>query len=1685
MLAMLKGVGARGLPDAIIDRVALQGAADGHALDDVIVHGHLPNGAPATLEVQVKRDISFSPKDKIFKDVVEQIADVIKKPAFATEFYEMAVATGKVTGVIGSYQELLSRARVHTSEISFFKHLNQEKVYSDDMRAFAATLRGHLHTFGADASDETIWQVLRRFHILHFDFIAPGSRDELSARNSCMEVLHPDAKERAADFWDALVLRAEELAANGGEATTASLTDHFKARIRFEGDNRFHLVRAAVAETAVLALKDVSTTVLGVSLPRGTYIDAIRAAIATQSRFIEIRGDAGVGKSGLLKHFALEVARESRVLVLAPGRVTPGGWGAMKAQLNFSGSADAFLRDLASDGGGWLFIDNLDFYADGERQTINDLLLTAANVPGFIVVATARARFGLDQKSWLDADALTALGKAKPVILAPIADDELEELREAEPRLFALLAPDHPANAVTRNLYLLSRLLTLPEGETLPRTEIALARLWWKNGGGDPGDATARVRSRVLRDLGERAIRGDITFNVTSLDAAALDALVKAEVLSDFGNDRVAFRHDVLREWAIANVLAGDATKLTVVPLATMGSPVQLRGVELAARVALEESKDPAVWRTLYDAVSATGSHPIWRRAALLALIHSEAVKATIALMSDALLADDAALLREIVPIMTAVDMIPVQDIPWPGIDAKLLPSGFNIPSGPAWIHLVAWALGKSAALPPKALPEVVELYVNWCGLGLLTPGDPLTPLVIKQFGLWLAQIETADDWEDFRARRARQPVFGGVIDGVHLERMESDMRNYLALLAARAPDVAKEYLAHVQTLKRKDDIYRKLLQVRGTLAQAAPAEIAAITMEYLRKPEHDDEDEGLGLGRRIDGALAHTDEDFLEASPAQGPFYDLLKHAPAVGLKLVRDLVDSVIAYHVEDKEPEDDDVIVLEMPGGARRFPWTNTYLWSDHSYYYSVTSALMALEAWAHERIDNGDDIAIVIGDVLGDGKPPAAYVLVAVHLILSHWPDSASAGVPFVGSPELLSLDLDRTIRAGASNVDFLGLRGLHKEPATGPRLASLRERISRRATLDELFGNYALLDAASTERLQLRTLLAAAQTRLGAHRPEDDRSDPRLMVFLALNATDPANWVSETKDGVAGYRYRAPRAEIDHFKPAQARLIESNNDLRLTAGISRLIDDTSQASTKNAEAAAKWAEAKTAATNGEIEEAIEQAVLGAAMIAMRDGTPELRASKRAWAETQFTRVSDRKPDVAGRMRDGMLFNPAAIAFAGRMFALQDVTPQRDDFERLLRMVVADAAAARGAAPAATVIDAIDARLRPAMLRVAFTAAVYFWHPWDLGDERIKEVEASRQQGIEQALAAELNWLTGKGAEPAWPTFVDDEIRGRGRRRGIRIGVPPEPPPPDPKTSRRFVNHQEAALWLSALSSRSEANKSWMEAIETLYASWTFAANGAGLAEGQDVDEPSEWNAAYFGVMTANFRGRSIDAILAALEPLFKLQDDSFFDLTEVVLFKIDLLYFEQEAITVETAVAIRQRFAARLAQSYSFQRQRKDKSSGIEVHLGPAIATTFFNNRGFRGPPTLYLPAGFIQRSLPFVPILQSLAEQAPGLFVALCGMNWVEAEPTNEHVPFVVGFATSAIGARPDDKVFWLDHGIAARVCGWLTDRVDADPATFATTSSYRPPIDTLLAKLVAMGSTDARRLEVRLQSVR
>ena len=165
--------------------------------------------------------------------------------------------------------------------------------------------------------------------------------------------------------------------------------------------------------------------------------------------------------------------------------------------------------------------------------------------------------FAKTEPNWLPNDVLTSLGQTEPVLIEELDDAEVSELKERAHRLSQLLSDSHPARAIVRNLFRLSRLANRPDNEPWPATEAEMAKQWWDLADGR-NDTGLRDRSRLLRRLTEHSLSSTQPYNADPEDAQALDNLVASGTLRDYGNDRVTFRHDVLREWAIANLVFGE-----------------------------------------------------------------------------------------------------------------------------------------------------------------------------------------------------------------------------------------------------------------------------------------------------------------------------------------------------------------------------------------------------------------------------------------------------------------------------------------------------------------------------------------------------------------------------------------------------------------------------------------------------------------------------------------------------------------------------------------------------------------------------------------------------------------------------------------------------------------------------------------------------------------------------------------------------------------------------------------------------------------------------------------------------------------------------------------------------------------------------------------------------------------------
>jgi len=1678
LLSMLVGAEPRGLPGTVIERIELQRAPEGHPLDDVIVHAHDIRGDPAVLEIQVKRRLTFAPSDPEFRSVVGQIAKAATRPDFWTSRYELAIAIARTSRKIDSaYQDVLTWARQLGDAATFMDRIARPGSANPDMSTFVSTFKTHLREAGSPDDAGTVWRLLGRLQILVFDFTAKGSSSEELAKERAAHALHPDDTPLAGNLWTTLVELALEIAVSGGDRTCDRLSEDLRRQaFCLAGQRRYFPTRATLAEASSAALADIDDRVGEVMLTRHERVSAVHTALDS-GRYVEIRGDAGVGKSGVLKHFAEQIATESRIVVLSPMRTTPRGWTAMRVVLGFDGTARDLLIDLAGNGGAILFIDNLDFFTDEERLTVIDLVREAPSVPGFAVVATARSNFGIDEPNWLPSDALDRLGRTEPIMISELSDSEVEEMRHASPRLAPLLADLHPARDVTRNLFRLARLANRPEDEPIPRTEVDMAVQWWQTADGRLDD-NHRERTRLLKALAEQALQGVEPLDVSDRPAKAVDALVKSETLRDLDSDRVAFRHDVLREWAIANFLNSDEAMIERLALSRPTPAALERGVELYARMLLEGAADSIRWQSFIERLSGNGIHGSWRRAALLALVRSEIGIELLKRASGLLLADRARVLRELIRIVMAVDVQPASQVyAAVGVDPAMIPAGLNLPSNPSWYRLIYWLLTLGETLPVAAIPEVVDLYTAWSG-GTLG-SDPLTPLLLQWLYRWLTEIETARDAESYHD--IRQP-FGGGIDHDRIKSLESNLRIGFLLFCNRTPELAVEYLRSLGQRRGNDDIVRSILKFRGTLAQAAPAELAELTAKALiAKPRPHDHHHDLDFY----GPFDRLDHEFLPASPSQGPFLELLIHAPQHGLLLIHRLVDHAISFYSQGRE-YGADAFIISFPDGERAFPWIESYAWSREwgSRFSNVTAGLMALEAWAHLRIEAGEPLNQVLADVLGSPGSPAAYLLVAVDLLLSHWLESREAAVPFLACPKLLCTDRERQVYENFRYPDIFGLKSLQKEPVGAVSLESLKNRPSRQHILEELLGQYAIYGPAEL-RETLTALLHQAAARLGAPDKLSNMRDPALMAVHALNLVDPGNWREvpvEMTDGTqtTAHQYIPPESERRHFASLQEASRDKLSETNLQAAISLALDDPSRSSPEFAKAAVEWAQKAMTVSKGENADDDWMPIISAAMIAMRDGDSDLRALHSEWAHRIFAQAMQTKEDPGYRIRSGIRFNPFSIAFVGMSYTLKDRSAT-GDVRALLEAAAHQPSTAHGFGAVAVMLASIDERLPRAILRCAFAASIRPRREWELREEGVEARLERYRHRVQAAVDAELAWLADERPEPDWPTFPPETVRPR---RGTRL--PGGQWQEDIHLAQRsrpqeYADYQAAALWLRNAGGLVDLlQRPWIKEIVRTYAPWTAAANGAGLEAYEEIDHsPREWNEAFFELMAYCLPGLELKEIeQLAIELISSLPDEPFFDVVTQFLQSLDAVYFNDLGIQGSIAISTRSALANRLIASRSWKWLAGDRSKSIGWHIGPAIAVFFFNNYNLFQPAKCYLLPRAIDRLNSFLPVLEKLIESGPSLFVAVLTLNLLEVSPNSTHLPFLVKAAKTWIESYPDDIEFWNDYGIGRRVCVLIEEIWRKDQDLLDGDKAIRHDVDRLLSTLINLGVPDARRLE-------
>lgn len=1670
LLQMLAGSEARGLPNARIEQVQLQGENEGYALDDLIIHGVSDKGT-AILEIQSKRTIRFSPKDPIFIGVCEQVvrSNPAQKP---TDRHLLAVATQRTSySISGPYQDVLEWARGAESGVQFFARLALPGVASEEMRTFTEAFRKHLVAQGVADDDEAIWVILRRFMILEFDFESSAPEARAHALTMARQVLAPEDVIRAEALWSNLIEIVLETGKAGGSISRQSLIERLTVRgFHLAGDQNFALARAKLAEMSRHALMEIGTTVGGVNLPRLSALADLEKA-RDEHRFVEITGKPGVGKSWVLRHLAERIGREGHVIVLDPVGTPDGGWSALAQRLDVSGTAKDFLWDLAASGGGVLFIDGLEMFTSVERRrTVNDLLREITDVPGFSVVMSKRPDVGAEDTAWVAEDALAKLGKPCQVVVDELNDDEVAALSTAAPELRALLSPDHPAASIARNLYRLAQLLKVPKSAEI-RTEAALADRWWKSADGAKPD-DVRPAQRLLAEFAEAALAGKDLIKAPT-DTPARAHLLRSLSLSEPRRDRLSFYHDVLRDWAIGARLNEDIMLLDRIDLSVPPSPRVSRGIEFAGRFALEQGPDGSNWIALLGALSRPGAHDAWRRQALMAIVRSELSSQLLNRCRAALLSDGGKLLVEICTAIVATETISAasafKQIAAKGLELPVeAPGSLRIATTLSAPTVLTWCAVKASEIPVQAIAAVLKL-VEVQFLTLMSIPE-LGQLTAKMLFGWLMQL-------DLHASTVTIP---GAQDTPWTERssratMIEDLRNMALLSASHAPEDTKAYLSAIA----KENDHYKVKAIRPfskALASVAPNELAAlITFSLIEQPSR-----GRSRQDSLNGAFGFADTDYMPVSPAQPPFLDLLDAAPEIGVGLIRALVDAAVAHRADGVKAETDGFTIV-FDGKPRFFPWVQTYYWSRSSQAqeYSASSGLMALEAWSQERLDRGEDVDAVLRDIFGPEGSCAAYLLIGLDVLLSHWPTTRDALVPFVANPDLLANDRTRLTLESLG-----GAMMLQKEPNGRVMLADLAERQSRSVSLERLIPYYIDEDASGQK---VRYLLGEAVEKANSYSDEANFGDPAFMGSYALNMLDRANWV-EVEGGLA---YKSPPAEAEHLERLEARRLAHERSSTIEVRIQLAISDPAKGSPDLAREAVEYAAGDLPDfSDTDHLKSRSTRLISTAMLVARDGADILLDEHEDWVRTVIATALAEEVDRYGS-KERLDYNRPAQGIC-TLIHLWHRRRRIEDRDQLLRTVARqDQAAVVSMAAAHAIIRDAEPRLIKSAIRIAFTCCRWRWNPFDEDASTRETYEEEKTAKDADAVEAEIAWLNG-GLEPSWPELPEETPafsrwpRAIASLNGGQINLESDVAP-QRRSSREAVVHandKELSRWLSLLNAEGSARPGWYLEIIESYALWSARMNGHGYSADAELSQtPSDWNNQFYALVTTALMDAAEDQFLSYLQLIIELPDRSFCDVAETVVHAADVHYFNEPDRPSARASALRRKLVARAIELNRWSWDRRRGELGIDIETGPMIGMLLINlHSPFSGAKTYLVPAVF-DRVDPILETLRPMMSGGPTAFVALCTMNTLNVAPAARHLDFLLNAIETWLEVTDGDRSMWHELGIGRKVAEWLNEAAVDDPSLYSRSHPSRSRIDAILGRLVSLGVSEAHELELRIQA--
>jgi hypothetical protein len=542
-----------GLGENEIQRIVFQSSNYDWATDDILVETQ-NNSHTHKILIQAKHNLTFSPKDNVFKEVIAAFWTDYNNPNFSKANDRLIIAKNALNNTERNHiKTILNYAKSHSSADDFFTEVGLVEEKTRKLSVFKETIA----LVESQITNEQLWLFLKCVDLIGYDFINQTSIDEAYFLNLIRLTKSPHTGKSEKDIWNEIVQFISKMNPDGGSVTKESIISESFYR-------NFNITSLEVAFRSIRKLENdgdifLSSISNAIGFNPEFHINRTECTekfldLFSESNFCIITGRPGVGKSAFVKEILAGTLRDYARFVFRADQLNRPTLAATLSELGIKDSLVDVFSCLSLNTNRVIFIDSLEkLLEDPDSTNAFKQLVLLSKKNNIKIVATARIYavelilqkfdipynesiiFGLPE---LTDSELLNVSSVHKVLLQPLKNSNIRQL---------LLTPkylDFTLKALNQEP---DDLMSVTIGQFKDKLWRSLVRNENFRSRGLPSK-----REKTFMNIAvKRAIEMRLFANASGQDEEVLDLLENDDIIFQDGKGRYAPTHDILEDWAL------------------------------------------------------------------------------------------------------------------------------------------------------------------------------------------------------------------------------------------------------------------------------------------------------------------------------------------------------------------------------------------------------------------------------------------------------------------------------------------------------------------------------------------------------------------------------------------------------------------------------------------------------------------------------------------------------------------------------------------------------------------------------------------------------------------------------------------------------------------------------------------------------------------------------------------------------------------------------------------------------------------------------------------------------------------------------------------------------------------------------------------------------------------------------